>query len=972
MIRARWSIFSSLIAVFSVPLLADERVDFNRDIRPLLSDRCFACHGPDENTREADLRLDIADGVVQGDSTVVQANDLEASELYQRIISDDVDIVMPPPSTNKPLSESEKDLLKKWIEQGAAWETHWAYLPPVKVDLPEANTPSTNPIDAFIQAKLDANQLVASNQANRVTLIRRLYFDLIGLPPTTAQVDAFLSDDSENAYAKVVEDLLNSPHFGERMATYWLDVVRYADSNGYHSDEARKIAPYRDYVIQSFNDNMPYDQFVIEQLAGDLLPEAGLQQQVASGFNMLLQTTSEGGAQAKEYIAKYAADRVRNTSQIFLGSTVGCAECHNHKFDPFTQHDFYSFAAFFADIQQPAVGNPPTYPVVTSEDQELIHQFDMDLGSLRKQLEATTPELEEDQSQWEASLKEAAARTPKFSPWYQIGPFAADNFDQLHAKEFVAASVSNYDQPVGELKWTENNLADGKVHALPLGNLAATYLHRQVNLEKATNLTLSLGSDDSITVWVNGEKVHDNKVSRAPAADQDKVKVELRAGENDLLVKVCNNQSGAGFFFNVGSSDLPSNIASIIETDPESRTVPQKNELAAYYRTVTPLLQPQREKLAQKEAEKKSFVDSRPRTMMTRTGKPREVRLLNRGDWLDESGPVVQPAIPEFMGKLETTGNRLNRLDLARWIIDRNNPLTARTLVNRFWKLFYGQGLATPLDDLGRQGSVPTHPELLDWLSVEFMDHDWDMKHIIRLMLMSDTYRQATDVSDELKRVDPYNQLYARQVRFRLDAEFVRDNALAVSGLLVRDIGGRSVHPYQPAGYWSHMNFPARKWPSDQGENLHRRGLYTWWQRMFLHPAMVAFDAPSREECTVERPRSNIPQQALVLLNDPTFVEAAHGLAERTLQSAEPETAKRIDWIWKEVLSRLPEKTEVEVLTKVYERHRTQYEADPESAKQLLNVGTLPVNESLDTVELAAWTSVARIVLNLNETITRP
>ena len=751
-----------------------------------------------------------------------------------------------------------------------------------------------------------------------------------------------------------------------------LDVVRYADSNGYHSDEARKIAPYRDYVIQSFNDNMPYDQFVVEQLAGDLLPEAGLQQQVASGFNMLLQTTSEGGAQAKEYIAKYAADRVRNTSQIFLGSTVGCAECHNHKFDPFTQHDFYSFAAFFADIQQPAVGNPPTYPVVTSEDQELIHQFDMDLSSLRKQLEVTTPELEEAQSQWEVSLKEAAARTPKFSPWYQIGPFTADNFDQLHAKEFVAASVSNYDQPVGELKWTENNLADGKVHALPLGNLAATYLHRQVNLEKATNLTLSLGSDDSITVWVNGEKVHDNKVSRAPAADQDKVKVELRAGENDLLVKVCNNQSGAGFFFNVGSSDLPSNIASIIETDPESRTVPQKNELAAYYRTVTPLLQPQRDKLAQKEAEKKSFVDSRPRTMMTRTGKPREVRLLNRGDWLDESGPVVQPAIPEFMGKLETTGNRLNRLDLARWIIDRNNPLTARTLVNRFWKLFYGQGLATPLDDLGRQGSVPTHPELLDWLSVELMDHDWDMKHIIRLMLMSDTYRQATDVSDELKRVDPYNQLYARQVRFRLDAEFVRDNALAVSGLLVRDIGGRSVHPYQPAGYWSHMNFPARKWPSDQGENLHRRGLYTWWQRMFLHPAMVAFDAPSREECTVERPRSNIPQQALVLLNDPTFVEAAHGLAERTLQSAEPETAKRIDWIWKEVLSRLPEKTEAEVLTKVYERHRIQYEADPESAKQLLNVGTLPVNESLDTVELAAWTSVARVVLNLNETITRP
>jgi hypothetical protein len=970
--RAILTFLPSLILLAASSLTADDRVDFNRDIRPLLSDRCFACHGPDENTREADLRLDVSEGVVEGDGAIVHPGDLQGSELYLRITSDDPDAIMPPPSTNKPLSEAEKELLGRWIQQGASWETHWAYVPPVKAVPPLSQTDSKNPIDAFVRARLVDKQLSASERADKITLIRRLYFDLIGLPPTTAQVDAYLNDTSENAYAKVVDELLQSPHFGERMATYWLDVVRYADSNGYHSDEPRKIAPYRDYVIEAFNNNMPYDRFVIEQLAGDLLTEAGLQQQVASGFNMLLQTTSEGGAQAKEYIAKYAADRVRNTSQIFLGATMGCAECHNHKFDPFTQKDFYSFAAFFADIQQPAVGNPPTYPVILPEDQDQIANYDRQLAELRQQLDASTPELEAAQKDWEATVKEAASKTPKFSPWYQVGPFKAENFDQLHAQAFVDPTAIDYQQAVGDLKWAENNLADGAVHNLNLGTIAAIYFHRRVEFQQPTQLTLSLGSDDSISVWVNGKLVHDNKVSRGAAADQDKVTVDFGTGENELLIKVCNNQAGAGFFFNAGKTDLPGNIATALTTAEGERTEAQNQELAAYYRSIAPALQPQRQKLAQLEAEKKSFVDSRPRTMMTRTGAPREVRLLNRGDWLDDSGPVMQPAIPEFLGTLNATDSRPNRLDLARWIVDRDNPLTARTLVNRFWKLFYGQGLATPLDDLGRQGSLPTHPELLDWLAVELMDNDWDMKHIIRLMLMSETYQQATAMNDELKRVDPYNQLYARQTRFRLDAEFVRDNALAISGLLIRDIGGRSVHPYQPAGYWSHMNFPARTWPTDQGANLHRRGLYTWWQRMFLHPAMVAFDAPSREECTVERPRSNIPQQALVLLNDPTFVEAARGLAERILESGGDETADRIAWVWKEVLSRSPQPQEAEVLAGIYQKHLAQYQADPESAKQLLGVGTLPVNASLDAVELAAWTSVARIMLNLNETITRP
>ena len=949
-----------------------QEVDFNRDIRQILSDNCFACHGPDEKVRKGELSFDTEAGVFDRDPAVIVRGKPGESELIRRINSEDADEVMPPPSTRKTLTNQQKDLLKRWVAQGAKWANHWAYEQPVRHRPPgtPAGWTAVNDIDRFIQARLGPAGVTPSKTADRITLIRRLYFDLIGLPPTPEQVDAFLNDRSPQAYQRVVDSLLESPHFGERLAIYWLDVVRYADSNGYHSDEPRRIAPYRDYVIESFNSNKPYDRFVIEQLAGDLLPNAGVEQHVASGFNMLLQTTSEGGAQPKEYIAKYAADRVRNTSQIFLGSTMGCCECHNHKFDPFTQKDFYSLAAFFADIQQPAVGNPATFPVLREEDQKKLAAIDAQIAELQRTADTATPELAAAQKEWEAKTTSELTSAPEFGPWFLIGPFKAANFNEAHAKAFVDPARVDLAQPVGDLKWTEQKYEDGKPHAFDQTPNVARYLFRTVRVGSDSQLRLLLGSDDSLTVWVNGKKVHDNKVARGVTPDQDKLTVNLVEGENQILLKTAQAAGGAGFYFRADRNTLPDAIAAILKAKSEERKPEQQNELAKYYRSIAPLLQPVRDQIAKLGADKKRVNDTLPRTMMTKTGKPRVVKFLNRGDWLDESGAVMQPAVPEFLGSLDVEG-RANRLDLAKWIVRKDNPLTARTLVNRLWKLYFGQGLATPLDDLGGQGTLPTHPQLLDWMAVEFMDSGWDIKHMVRLLVLSNTYRQSSIASTELKKLDPYNQFYARQSTFRLEAEIVRDNALAVSGLLVRDVGGRSVYPYQPAGYWRHMNFPVRKWPTDKGQSLYRRGLYTWWQRMFLHPSMLAFDAPSREECTVERPRSNIPQQALVLLNDPTYVEAARSFAERIVAEGGETTDQRVNWAYRQTLSRSPAPQERAVVKRVFERHLKKYQADADAAKAFLRVGAKPMSGNMNPAELAAWTSVARIILNLHETITR-
>jgi mono/diheme cytochrome c family protein len=949
---------------------AAEPVKFNRDIRAILADKCFACHGPDDETRKAELRFDSEDFVFKRDEPVIVRGKPDESELLRRILSDDVEEQMPPPSSNKTLSTKEKELLKQWIAEGAKWEVHWAYVVPTKNASPtiRSNT-AHNEIDAFIQQGLNGGK--PSKRADKTTLIRRLYFDLIGLPPTPAQVDAFVNDTSKNAYSQVVDELLKSPHFGERMAIYWLDVVRYADSNGYHADAARQSAPYRDYVINSFNKNKPYDQFVVEQLAGDLMPNPNIEQRVASGFNMLLQTTTEGGAQAKEYIAKYAADRVRNTSQIFLGSTMGCSECHNHKFDPFTTKDFYSFAAYFADIKQAPIGRLPTYPVMRDKEAEALAKYDGQIAALQKTLDATTPALETSQSNWETQVAGQVNSSAQLGSWFVVGPFKGTSFDEAHSKAFVDPAKVDVAQPVGKLKWKESKqFVDGKVHTLTGGN-SAYYLTRTIQVASATQLKLSLGSDDSIQVWINGDLRHNNKVLRGVAANQDTVSIPLKAGQNQLLMKIANGGGGFGFYFKAGGSGIPGNIGAILKLAADKRNAGQQAALSKYFRSITPALAAQRKQLAATKAARAAYEKNLPRTIMTVVGPPRTIRILPRGNWLDGSGPIVSPAIPEFLGKIETGERRGNRLDLAKWIVRKDNPLTARTFVNRLWKLFLGRGLATPLDDFGRQGTLPTHPELLDWMAVEFMDSGWNVNHMIRTIVNSHTYQQSSMTNAAARKSDPYNRLYSRQTRFRLDAEMVRDNALAISGLLVRKVGGRSVFPYQPAGYWRHMNFPARTWKADKGEDAYRRGLYTWWQRMFLHPSMLAFDAPSREECTVERARSNIPQQALVLLNDPTYVEAARAFASRIVNEGGKTFEERLNWAYRQAVSRKVNPKEIAILKRVFDRHLAIWKKDQTAAQAFLKVGYLTAPKEISVPELAAWTSVARVILNLHETITR-
>lgn len=837
-----------LLSVVVVENVASaQQVEFNRDIRPILSDKCFACHGPDKNHRKADLRLDTEAGLrgtADAPGTVIPGKPDE-SELFLRVTSDDAELKMPPPKQGKELNSREINLIKRWISQGAKWQGHWS-LQPIRRPIPPPvadESLASNSIDRFVLHGLKEKQLSPSPEADRITLIRRLSFDITGLPPTMEEVDRFVNDASPQAYENLVDRLLASPHYGERMAQWWLDLVRYADSVGYHGDQAVSVFPFRDYVIQSFNENKPFDRFTLEQLAGDLLlkdevkgmkddvknsaesafvsDSVALNLLIASGYNRLGMMSAEGGVQPKEYLAKYIAERVRNLGGTWLGMTTGCCECHDHKFDPLTIRDFYSLEAFFADIQERglyaganASGDWGPRVKVPSAEQSQRWQ------ELQKELPAA-------KAQWETAL----------TPFTSL--VAPPHITALIAKR---AGVKNVDD---------------------LGKIVAHYKHIAPQLEKAH------------ARWKQLEKAR---------------------------------------------ADLEKAI---------------------------------------------------PTTLVTAAVEPRTVRVLARGNWLDESGTEVRPAVPEFLPQAARGGDRrFNRADLARWLTAPENPLTARVFVNRVWKLFFGAGLSRRVDDLGAQGEWPSHPELLDWLAGEFV-RDWDVKRLVKLIVMSRTYRQSSHESPRLREVDPENRLLARQSRFRLDAEFVRDNVLRVSGLLVERIGGESVNPYQPPGYWAHLNFPTREWKNGEGDDLYRRGLYTHWQRQYLHPSLMAFDAPSREECVAERTRSNTPLQSLVLLNDPSYVEAARALAEQVLRQGGATTDERLKWMYHRVLSRAPQTRESTVLAQLLASHQKFYREETQSAQALLSAGKRTVPADLSPDELAAWTSVSRAILSLHETTTR-
>jgi len=792
-----WIVALAIVLAGGLPTVAvaDEAIDFTRDIRPILSDKCFRCHGPDHEQRKADLRLDREDDA-KADRDAARAivpGKPQASELMVRVTADDEFLRMPPNESGKTLSAAEIDLLRRWIEQGAPWSQHWAYVPPRRHRLPpvERSDWPINWVDRFILARLEAEGFEPAPPADRVTLLRRLHFDLVGLPPTPQEVSAFLADPRPDAYRRRVDRLLASPHFGERLAVFWLDLVRYADTVGYHGDQDHSISPYRDWVIDALNRNMPFDRFTRCQLAGDLLPGAGVDEKIATGYNRLLQTSHEGGVQPKEYLAIYAADRVRNVSAVWMGGTLGCAQCHDHKYDPYTMRDFYSMQAFFADVDEAqhfrVGGNslptrrPPEMDVLTRRDRQQLTVLESRITELQKRL------------------------------------------DQLKT----------------------------------------------------------------------------------------------------------------------GSSTTAEKLKQQITTAQQIRDRLQKKSR---------------------------------KTMVTVAIQPRTIRILPRGNWLDDSGPVVEPAVPEFLDRLESPGSRPTRLDLADWLVDPDGgagKLTARVQANRLWYLLFGVAPARDMDDLGGQGEPPVYPQLLDNLAMELIDSGWDIKHLLRLIANSAAYRQSSRAADELLSRDPDNRLYARQSRFRLPAEMIRDNALAVSGLLVRELGGRSVRPYQPAGYYRHLNFPKRTYQHDNDRRQYRRGVYVHWQRQFLHPMLKAFDSPRREECTAGRPESNTPLAALVLLNDPSFVEAARVFAERALRQGGTTFGSRLDFIFRRAVSREPDATERKELEQLLSTCEKHYRSHPEDAVSLVKTGLAPAAGDLDPAELAAWTTVCRAVLNMNETITR-
>ncbi len=845
---------SLLAALLATPVLAAEpplpaKIEFNRDVRPILSDTCFKCHGFDPKHREGGRRFDLREAAlleIDGVRAIVPGN-LKASEAHLRLHTTDPDDQMPPPKSGKKLTPRQVAILDEWIEQGAEYQDFWAYIKPARGPIPvvkDSGQPVRNPIDALIQARLAEHGLKPSPETDPRTLLRRVSFDLAGLPPKAEEVDALATGDVARNYEAAVDKLLASPHYGERMAIPWLDIVRFADTIGYHSDNPRNVWPYRDYVIRAFNENKHYDRFTIEQLAGDLLPNSTVEQKVGSAFNRLLLSTEEGGAQAKDYEARMVTDRVRAVGTIWLGHTIGCAQCHDHKFDPITTRDFYAMGAFFADIKEASIGKREDGMLVTTPEEEAkLARFEATLAEAKAKLDAVNPKIDAAQQQWEADVRA-------------------------------------FDVPLPELR----------------------------------------------------------KDAGATAPDKAAAKKA-----QDALAK-----------------------------EPKDRNAKEKEAVKEYFRGKALIgYRAELDAFASAQRDRDAFYSPLPKCLVSvHSPTPRTVRVLPRGNWMDDSGDVMQPALPHFLAPA-TPDHPLTRLDLAQWLVSRDNPLTARVFMNRLWKQFFGIGLSKVLDDLGAQGEPPVNPELLDWLACEFMESGWDVKHMVRLIVTSHAYRQVSTGPKELLARDPDNRELARQSRFRLDAELVRDNALTISGLLVDKIGGPSAKPYQPAGYWENLNFPTREWQNDTNENQWRRGLYTWWQRSYLQPSMLAFDAPSREECAAERVRSNIPQQALALLNDPTYVEAARAFAARIMKEGGSDTAQRIAWAYRQALGRAPRPDELQVTTELVDKHRALFTNDPAAAGQLIKSGISAPENGEPPGELAAWTSVARVILNLHETITR-
>ena len=1161
---------------------AEKALNFSREVQPIIAEHCFTCHGPDESKRKRGLSLHEQGGLLgktaDGVDLIVPGN-AEASLFFQRINHADPEMRMPPSDVKLRMTPTQIDIVKTWIEQGAKWEQHWAFVPPAWPTLPEVSEASwcRNEIDRFILQRINEAGLTPNPEASRETLIRRLSLDLTGLPPAPEEVNAFLADTRPDAYEQLVDRLLASPHYGENMAFAWLNAARYADTHGYQRDTKRYMWAWRDWVIKAFNDNMPFDQFTIEQLAGDLMPNPTLAQKIATGFNRNHRINGEGGIIPEEYAVEYVVDRVATTSETWMGLTMGCAKCHDHKFDPISQKDFFRLYDFFNRVPEEGKGREqgndvPVVAVLSPEEEARQMRLQGRASDITRALEGPDERLDTAQQQWEQgwteqfaaldwkaivpdqavaqhgstltlqedgaflvsgenpaqesySLSFTAARPlaafrlevltdpslpeqgpgrapngntvltdfqvvrtptdptlppetlplvealadysqdngeylisnaidgdsdltgwatgspvrrenrtayfilapsvsvlpgdkltltlkhtsphpqhsyghfrlaespsrqpaewarPTFGPWHYVGPIKAESAaDAILEKRFDPEDGYQPDRTYtkAELKWEDKpEWIDGEVIPLSRRLNTAQYLHRKVNLPIPMELRLSLGSGDGIKVWIDGNLQLTNNATREAAPGQDTVAIYLPEGEHNLLIKISNGAGDCGFYFkpvNNGGKDLFAFMHEV--TQPAaSRDAAVSQKLKTLFRAQDEKWITSKERLARLAKDLKKLEEGKTTTMvMEDMPIPRETYLLKRGDYTSpDKSEQLHANVPPILGAMSADLPK-NRLGLAKWLCAPEHPLTARVQVNLYWQHYFGRGIVKTSEDFGTQGTPPTHPELLDWLALTFIQSGWDIKAMHKLLVTSATYRQSSVRSPQAAELDPQNLWLARAPRLRLPAQALRDQALAASGLLNAEIGGPSVYPYQPEGMWSSLTFldkgeyDTNFYEQDTGNKLYRRGLYTYWKRTIPPPRMQIFNGPDRERCTLRTEITNTPLQAMALLNDPTFVEAARHLAQRMLREAGTDTTARIEHGYKLLLASAPGTAHQEILAKGLAAYQEHFAAHQEDALSLLSVGDAEPDTSLNPSEFAAYTMLASVMLNMDEAITR-
>ncbi len=939
------------------------KIDFNRQIRPILAEHCWPCHGTDKAALEktGGLRLDTFAGATadRGGYRALVPGSPAQSKMWERIAEKDPSMAMPPKTpTVSPLSVEKKRLIWEWIRQGGEYQAHWAFIPPSLPATPPVSNPAwvRNPIDSFVMRQLDVRGLKPEPEADRETLIRRATMTLTGLPPTIGEIDAFLKDAQPGAYERVVDRLLASPRYGEHQARYWMDAVRYADTHGLHIDNERSVFPYRDWVVRAFNKDLSYKDFLVWQLAGDLLPNPTTEQKIATGYIRMNPTTNEGGVIEAEFLAKNTFDRTDTTSTVFLGLTTACAKCHDHKYDPISQKDYYSLYAFFNSTADPILdGNlklhGPVMRATLPEDEAKVAALEASVERIKK--EGSFEEASKWALAWDQKL-------PTDLKWEVSGPYQGKDFNDAFDQDFKPENWRPFKLPLD----TPTAGVVGKENA-------AAYLRTTINAEKAQVIDLRLGSDDAIRVWQNGKIIHDNRASRGLTLNADLVKLALVPGTNELLIKIVNGvgPDGAAVGFGDGLQPLIEKATAIIakptrtteETDFVVSTYLEKGpetELAKRYRA--------------KIAEKNAFVEAIPMTYIAQEmEKPRPTFLLKRGEYTLPGDPVNR-AIPGVFGKMPPKAPA-NRLGLAQWMIDPKNPLVSRVFVNRMWQQHFGTGLVKSSEDFGNRGDWPSHPELLDYLAVTFIKDKWSVKQLNRLIVTSAAFRQAATGSTIKRNKDPENKWISRGPRFRLDAEVIRDSALFDAGLLVEHPGGRGDKPYQPSGIWEAIAFDVSDtyiYTQDKGDALYRRSLYMFWKRTSPPPSMLIFDAPMRESCIVRRSRTNTPLQALTTMNDPQFFEAARVMAQRVLLT-ESDDQKRAVLAFRIATGRHPRPDEMQIMLAVLREQREIYARDAADAHAILSVGEFPRDPRLSLDEHAAWTLVCNMILNLDETLTQ-